>query len=278
MNLSPLKSLKKAAFTVVTSALIITPALAHDIYIWPSYFTTNTDKATHVSVDVTASHSPFRPDFAMDSSGVKVLGVDGKQLRRFGPYYQGQRRSSFDLPVQEAGTYGLIYQREASYFTKYLIGKRDTEKHMRANKVEAAKQLPKDARDVETRSYSTVAMSFVTNKAPTSEVLTPKNKGFELIPVTHPADYVTEEKLEIKALFNGEPVADQSITIEREGSQYREDSESLEITTNKAGIAHFTLENGGRYILKSNHEKKSDGELADIDVTRIFYAFEVIFE
>ncbi|MBU2891836.1 DUF4198 domain-containing protein [Colwellia sp. D2M02] len=278
MNFTPLKTLRRTALTLAASALIITPALAHDIYIWPSYFNINAEKPTHVAVDVTASHTAFRPDFAMASNGVKVTGVDGKALRRFGPYYQGQRRASFDLPVNEAGTYGLFYQREASYFTKYKIGKRDKDKHMRANKVEAAAKLPKGARDIETRSYATTAMSFVTNQAPTTEALAPTNQGFELIAITHPSDYVTNEALQVKALFNGEPVADQTIIIEQEGPQYRKNPEALEIKTNKEGIASFTLSNGGRYLLKTNHEKVATNELADFDVTRIFYAFEVIFE
>lgn len=278
MNFTSLKSLKKTAISIVASVLIITPAIAHDIYIWPSYFNINADKPKHVSVDITASHTTFRPDFAMPSNDLKVLGVDGKKLRRVGSFFQGNTRSTFDLHVKESGTYGLFYQREASYFTSYVIGKRNTKKHIRASKVDAVAQLPKGAREVETRGYATIAMSFLTNKAPTTEALAPTNKGFELIALTHPSDYVTGEPIEIKALFNGEPVAEQTLTIEQEGPQYRKNPEALELTTDKNGLATFTLTEGGRYLLKTNHEKETESELADFDVTRIFYAFEVIFE
>ena len=278
MNFTRLKALKTAVFSMVASVLIISPAMAHDIYIWPSYFNVNADKAKHISVDITASHTTFRPDFAMPSNDLKVLGVDGKKIRRVGSFFQGNTRSTFDLHVKEPGTYGLFYQREASYFTSYVIGKRNTKKHMRVSKVDAAAKLPKDAREVKTRGYSTIAMSFVTNKAPTTEALAPTNKGFELIALTHPSDYVTGEPIEIKALFNGKPVAEQTLTIEQEGPQYRKNPAAIEVTTNKAGLVSFTLANGGRYLLKTNHETASDSELADFDVMRIFYAFEVIFE
>jgi uncharacterized GH25 family protein len=278
MKFISLTSIKKVTLSIIASALIISPAMAHDIYIWPSYFNINADKPKNVAVDITASHTSFRPDFAMPSSGLKVLGVDGKQLRRVGSFFQGNTRSSFDLEVKESGTYGLFFHREPAYFTSYVVGKRNTEKHMRASKVDAAAKLPKGARDVETRGYSTVAMSFVTNKAPTSEVLAPTNEGFELITLTHPSDYVTNEALEVQALYNGEPVAKQTLIIEQEGPQYRKNPAALEITTNEEGIASFTLTDGGRYLLKTNHEKASASELADFDVTRIFYMFEVIFE
>ena len=278
MKLPLISTLKKSALSFIASALIIAPAMAHDIYIWPSYFNINADKPKHVSVDVTASHTSFRPDFAMPSSGLEVLGVDGKKIRRVGSFYQGNTRSTFDLHVKESGTYGLFFHREPAYFTRYVVGKRNTEKHMRASKVDAVAKLPKNAREVITKGYSTVAMSFLTNKAPTQEALAPKNKGFEVIAITHPSDYVTNEPLEVQALFNGSPVADQTIIIEQEGPQYRKNPAAIELKTNKDGIATFTLADGGRYLLKTNHEKPSDSTLADFDVTRIFYAFEVIFE
>ncbi|NRA72440.1 MAG: DUF4198 domain-containing protein [Gammaproteobacteria bacterium] len=278
MNYTAFNPLKKAALAIIACTLMIAPAIAHDIYIWPSYFNINTDKPTHVAVTVTASHTAFRPDFSMPSNGVKVMGIDGKQIRKFGPYYQGQRQSSFDLVVTGSGTYGLFYQRQPSYFTSYKIGKRDKLKRLKTNKIAAAKQLPKGARDVITRRYETIAMSFVTNKAPTFEVLAPTNQGFELITLTHPSDYVTSEPIKVKVLFNGKPVAKQTMIIEQEGPQYRKNPAALEITTDKDGLATFNLPNGGRYLLKTKYEKDADHELADFDVTRIFYAFEVIFE
>ena len=263
------------AVSLSAASLAVT---AHDIYIWPSYFTVNSEKAVKVPVNVTASHTTFRPDFAMPSEGVKVFASDGKQVRRIGSYYQGARVSTFDLDVSSEGTFALEYHRGPSYHSRYKIGKRDTEKRMRANKTEAKAKAPKDARDLETASYTTIAMSYVTNKAPSDAVLSAKNEGFELVPVTHPADYVTGEDLQISLLFNGEPVVDQELVIEQEGPQYSESPVALELKTNKQGVASFNLENGGRYMLKVNHKRKSTDPEADYQITRVYYAFEVIYE
>jgi len=251
---------------------------AHDIYIWPSYFTVDSDKPSQVTVDVTASHTTFRPDFAMPSKGVKVYGVDGKQIRRIGPYFEGARRATFDLAIEEQGTYGLVYERGPSYFSQYTIGKRDTKKHLRTNKSQALEQMPEGGKNLETGKYYTVAMSYVTNKAPSDAVLQAKNTGFELVPVTHPADYVTGEEIKMKLLFNGEPVEGLDLTIEKEAPQYQKEPQVVELNSNKKGMVNVSFTDGGRYMLKVKHKKISEDPEADYDITRIYYAFEVIYE
>lgn len=251
---------------------------AHDIYIWPSFFSVDTDKSKSVTVDITASHTTFRPDFSMPSSGVKAYGVDGKQIRRVGSFYQGAQRSTFDLAVEAQGTYGLIYERGPSYFSRYTVGKRETEKRLRASKSEAQAKMPKNGKNLETSKYFTVAMSYLTNGAPTDAVLQPKNKGFELVPVTHPADYVTGEEIQIKALFNGEPAKDLDFTLEKEGPQYQEEPLVVDLKSDSEGLVNFSLEEGGRFMLKVYHKMKSEDAEADFDITRVYYAFEVIYE
>jgi uncharacterized GH25 family protein len=138
--------------------------------------------------------------------------------------------------------------------------------------------LPNDAKNVKTSKYTTISIAYITNKAPSKEVLEAKNEGYELVAVTHPADYVTNEKIAIKLLLNGKPVKGQELTIEREGTQYRASADVLELTSNKKGLVEFTLPVGGRYMLESVHEQKSTDPEADTDTTRVFYSFEVIHE
>ena len=274
-----MKNIKFSGY-VAGAALTLTSFLshAHDIYIWPNYFSVDMDKPGKVTVDITATHTLFRPDFSMPSEGVKVFGVDGKQVRRIGSYYQGARRATFDLAVEEQGTYGLIYERGPSYFSRYKVGKRETEKRLRAKKSDALKQMPENGKDLETAKYFTIAMSYVTNKAPTETVLAPKNTGFEVVPVTHPADYVTGEDLQVKFLFDGQPVADLDLVVEKEGPQYQKDPLALELKSDSHGLVNFSLDEGGRFMLKVNHKKKSDDPEADFDITRVYYAFDVIYE
>ncbi|MEM9742716.1 MAG: DUF4198 domain-containing protein [Pseudomonadota bacterium] len=257
---------------------VATAASAHDIYIWPSFFAVSMEEGGHVPVDITASHTTYRPDFAMASDGLWVYGVDGKRIQRPGAYYQGMRRATFDLPIAESGTYALKYKSGPSYFTSYVIGRSDEPKFLRANKVEAAAEVPKKAKDVKTTAYLSVGMSYVTNNAPTEEVLAPTNVGFELVPVTHPADYVTGEEIELSLLRDGNPVADEAVVVELEGPNYREQPVVMELASDQNGRVMFTPDHGGRYMAKVLAERPSDDPLMDVEVTRVYYAFEVIYE
>tara|TARA_B100002003_G_scaffold252037_1_gene300745 strand:+ start:1374 stop:2198 length:825 start_codon:yes stop_codon:yes gene_type:complete len=251
---------------------------AHDIYIWPDYFTISSDKPTSVPVDITATHTTFHSDFSMPSEGVKIFGVDGKEIRFRGAFFKGIRRSTFDLPVDGDGTTRLEYWRGPSYRSSYTIGKRETTKRMVATKSELLAQLPEDAKNPETVAYQTIGMSFVTNNAPTGAVLKPANKGVELVPLTHPADYVTGEDLEVALLSEGKPIAGQDVTIELEGPQYQASPVVLELTSDDEGKVSFSFEQGGRYMMKVIHSQPSTDPEADIQRTRIYYAFEVIYE
>ena len=253
-------------------------AYAHDIYIWPSFFSVSMEEPWALPVDISASHTTFRPDFAMGSDGLEVYGVDGEPIRRLGAFFEGARRSTFDLPIAAEGTYALKYRSGPRYTTTYVIGRSTEPKRFRGDKQAAAAAVPSKARDVKTTAYLSVGMAYVTNNAPSDAVLKPVGSGFELVPVTHPADYVTGEEIVISLLRDGKPVSGQDVVIELEGPQYRDQPVVFELKSNEAGELSFTPEHGGRYMTKVLAEREIDSPLADLEVTRVYYAFEVIYE
>ena len=251
-------------------------AFAHDIYIWPSFFSVSMETPWDVPVDITASHTTFRPDFAMGSDGLEVYGVDGARIRRVGAFFEGARRSTFDLPIADQGTYALKYRSGPRYITSYVIGRSDEPKRARGDKQTA--DVPAKARDVKTTAYLSVGMAYVTNNAPTDAVLEPSGTGFEVVPVTHPADYVTGEEIVLSLMRDGEPVSGQDVVIELEGPQYRDQPVVFELQSDGSGNVSFTPEHGGRYMTKVLAEREIDSPLADLEITRVYYAFEVIYE
>lgn len=272
------RSIARKVLTATLLSCATSAAVAHDIYIWPSFFTVSMDKPWQVPVDITASHTTFRPDFAMASDGLEVHGVDGEPLRQLGAYFEGARRSTFDLPIAAEGTYALKYHSGPRYITSYVIGRSDEPKRVRGDKQTAASEVPAKARDVETTAYLSVGMAYVTNNAPTDAALKPTGAGFELVPVTHPADYVTGEEIVISLQRDGEPVSGQDVVIELEGPQYRDQPVVFELKSNDAGEVAFTPDHGGRYMTKVLAERAVDSPLADTEITRVYYAFEVIYE
>ncbi len=277
-----MKTKNKANFfssMIGISLLLATNVAAHDIYIWPSDFTLNKVKPSSVTIDLTAGYTPYRHGRSMPSSDVKLTNIDGSEMKLKGGFYQGNSRSVFDLPITEQGTYAIAYKRQPSYYTTYKMKNVEKKKFKRINKVEAKKQLPKEAFEVKSFISTSTAMAFITNKSPSRNVFEPTNEGLELIPVTHPADYVTNEKITIKFLFDGKPIKGVEASIELEGAQYRKASEVSVKTSSAKGEIYFTLEQGGRYVIKVGHKQDLVGsKLADVRSDRIFYAFEVIYE
>ncbi|MEO9274473.1 DUF4198 domain-containing protein [Marinomonas sp. 5E14-1] len=262
-------------------ALIIFTAsysAAHDLMVLPakSIVTKAPDK---VAVDVTATHGVYRFDKPVTPNNISVYGPDGEKIRNIGTIIKSATRTSFDLAVDSDGTYKILYSYpESSYATTYTIGARNTKKRERLSKSQLEGVIPNDAKNIETVKSTRYAMSFVTAKTPTFEPLEPTNTGFEVIPVTHPADYVNGEEIAFKALINGNSIAGVTVEIRAEAGIYNSDLETLSLATDQEGIASLTMENAGRYEAVFSYESDSQDPEADKEKFVVFYTFEVVHE
>lgn len=258
--------------------LAASSTMAHEIMIMPMKSIVTKAPAT-VAVDVTASHGVFRADKAVSMDNIHVYGADGKRVRHLGTMVKSATRTSFDLPIDQNGTYKIVYgSSEPLFLTTYTIGKRDTRKRLRGSKSELEGQIPADAKQVNTTKMARYGMTFITAKTPTDEVIKPSNQGFEVIPVTHPADYVNGEEIEFQVLLNGKPVTGAQATIKAEAALYNSDIQPLELTTDKDGLASVTFDNAGRYASTFRYSTDSQDAEADKESYTVFYTFEVVYE
>lgn len=253
-------------------------SFAHDLMVLPSKSILSAVPA-NVAVDVTATHNVYRFDKAVSPDNVTVYGPDGKRIRDLGTMVKGATRTSFDLNVTEEGTYKITYGSSmAGYMTTYEVGERNTRKRLRGNQQEMADQIPADAKNIETTKMGRTGVTYITSKAPTDTVLKPSNKGFEMVPVTHPADYINGEEIEIKALMDGKPLAGAKVVVKAESAIYGIAEEPVEVSTDKSGVASFTLDNAGRYNAAVSYSGPSSDPLADKEAYTVFYTFEVVYE
>jgi uncharacterized GH25 family protein len=97
------------------------------------------------------------------------------------------------------------------------------------------------------------------------------------VPVTHPSDIAQNEKATFSFSFNGKAQAGVDVEIVREGVRYRNDPQSIKLTTDKKGVVSFTPETAGRYMLIAEFEKEiKDYALADALGGRLFLTFEAV--
>ena len=254
-------------------------AQAHPVWILPSEFSLSTekDKGEWITVDVSASHNYFGADKSVALDNFFVLAPDGDRSP-IASYFKGQRRSVFDHFIDQSGTYKIEGKRPTFYFTSYKSGKRDTPKRMFANKEEAKSRLPKNARDVSTLLIDLKTVAYITNNAPTDDVLATKGKGLELKPLTHPNDIVVGEEVEFVMLLDGKPVADVEAEVTPGGTKYRSERGAIEIKTAADGKITFTPEQAGPWLFGADLKTPVDSPLADYQLSIRFMSFEVLPE
>jgi uncharacterized GH25 family protein len=250
---------------------------AHPMWILPSEFSISGDASQWLTFDVTASHAVFGFDKGVSADNIKVTSPDGDQ-NSLGSFFKGHRRSVFDLELTQDGTYKVKGQRPPFYFTSYKSGKRDTPKRMMADKINAKEKLPANARDIKTELIDMSTVVYVSRNAPSDTVFKPKGKGFEFTPITHPNDIVQGEEASFILSLHGEPVAGAEVEITPGGTRYRNDRNSIKLTTDASGEVNFTPGQAGPWLMYAALAAPSDSPLADEVWSGRYLTFEVILE
>lgn len=266
----------KNLFIGVSTLLLVAQATAHNRWILPSHFNLSNDKGEWVMVDVTASNETFNVDKPMGAEKMRITAPDGKSLFPSSSY-RGHRKSVVDIHLEKNGTYQLKMGGEASYWTGYKIKGKEEEQWLRnVNKEQRKSKLPKGAYDAHTVESSGSILTYITLNSP-SENFQANNQGLEFVPITHPSDIAQGEAAKFKFILNGKAQSGVKVEVIREGVRYRNEPESLKLTTNAEGVVDFTLEHAGRYLLMAEFEREvTDYALADVIDGKIFLTFEAV--
>lgn len=265
-----------AACSMLAGVAFSSIANAHTGWILPSHFTISKEGGDWLTFDVTAANATFVFDKPASADNARIVMPDGRQER---PAFilKGKRRSVFDFEFTEQGTHKVTIAGAPRYMTHYKIGKRDSVKRSRANKVERVTQLPEGARDVETSMMLGRVESYVTVGKPSEKAFEIQGNGLELKPITHPSDIVAQEPVRLQFYFNGKPQAGAKVSIVREGVPYRNQQEEITLKSDKQGYVEFTPEIAGRYLLVASHQAKLvDNQFADKMRASVNLTFEVV--
>jgi uncharacterized GH25 family protein len=239
------KGLLGVAATIALAAISVSPAQAHRQWMLPSSTTLSGDDVW-VTVDAAVSndvfyfqHQPLRLD------GVKAFAPDGTQAELQNPA-TGRYRSTFDLQLNQRGTWRIASMTESLSGTYVLNGK---EERLARGVTTAnlAERLPAGATDVKTSISVNRNETYVTVGDPTTSVFKLENKGIEFVPVTHPNDLVTGEAATFKFLLDGKPVAGLDVTVIPGGIRYRDDLGQQDLKTDAEGKVQINWNMAGMY-------------------------------
>lgn len=256
--------------------LITAQASAHNRWILPSHFNLSNDKGEWVMVDVTASNETFNVDKPLGAEKMKIIDPKGKSIFPSSSY-RGHRKSVVDIHLEDSGTYQLKMGGDVSYWTSYKEKGQDKEQWLRhTNKEQRVKKLPKGATEVKTFESSATVLTYITLNSPSNNFKTSK-KGLDFVPITHPSDIAQHEKATFSFIFNGQVQPGVDVEIVKEGVRYRNDPQSIKLTTDSKGAVSFTPKEAGRYMLIAQFEKDiKNYALADALGGRLFLTFETV--
>ena len=265
----------RTALVLAVAALAPLSASAHKQWLIPSQAVVNGNDVW-VTFDGAVSNQLFFPDHVpMRLDNVTATGPDGRpvELKNAGT---GKYRSTFDLQLQQTGTY-RIGNVNAGLSARWdtpgsLAAKAKAEAEGKpssgpgappetrggflrnATPDELASKVPADAKNLQVTEGASRVETFVTNGAPNETALAPTGKGIELAPVTHPNDLFAGEEATFRVLVDGKPAAGLEFEIVRGGTRYRNAQDDLKATTDAEGLLKVTWPEPGMYWLETSVE------------------------
>lgn len=222
-------------------------AQAHNAWLMPS--STVLSSPQWVTVDAAVTTDPFIFDHTpLGVEKVVVTAPDGSPVT-VENVAKGKLRSSFDLNLQQKGTYKIAIANDGVFASFKVDGQ---QKRWRGNAADLDKELPANATDVNVTQSSNRLETFVTVGAPTQQVFKPTGSGLELIPLTHPNDLVKGETAKFRFDIDGRPAPNLDITLMSSGSRYRTTTNERPMKTDANGVLEISWTEPGLYYIGAN--------------------------
>ncbi len=230
---------KGLALLLALASLTWASAQAHTPYLAPTSFVV--PKSGLVTLDASFADRFFVPEVAFDQSTFTLVDSSGATLLPQ-TRHNLKTRVVLEHTLPSKGTYRFSSgQRYGAVFKIYeLNGER---RSLRGNE-----PLPEGATLVEHFQSITLAETYLTHTAPDSAALKPYNKGLELVAVTHPNDIYQGEAAKFTLLFNGKPLAGQTLDIFKADGSGDSHKPQVSLATDKQGSVEFTLQQPAVYL------------------------------
>lgn len=276
-----MKHIFRCTLVVLTISLAV-PAQAHRAWMLPSA-TVLSGEAPWITVDAAVSndlfyfeHVPLRLSGIGESAAkdegrapmpLHILAPDGSTLEgRNGK--TGRYRTTFDVPLEQKGTYKLALTNARMMATYTKNGERV---RWMGPIDQLHKNLPEAAEDLQVIQGSSRMEVFVTSGSPSDSVFVPTNRGLELSPVTHPNDLYAGETAEFRFTLDGQPAADVAVVVIPGDNRYRDALGEIRTMTDADGKVSITWPAAGMYWMEAQYDT-AEGVTAPVTRRRASYS------
>ncbi|WP_084396632.1 DUF4198 domain-containing protein [Henriciella aquimarina] len=247
----------KTGATALAAALgLCASASAHTSYLLPNVFITS--EGEYVTLEASFTEDPFVPEIAVRSDDYHVVLPDGT-------------RDDFEAvtPFRQVVILEDSLEAEGTYrFTTGVRLGRTSKKALVDGEWEAVfgpdAEVPENATEVITSQTETVADVYVTKGASTWESVNKPLGRLVFKPITHPSEIYLGDGFEFQVLFDGEPLAGQSIEVKRAGGAYESPKYERHVETGADGKLALSFDAPGKYLIMTRHAADAP-EGADTD-------------
>lgn len=235
----------RIGMAAVSLLAMSTLAQAHKAWLLPSQ--TVLSEAGWITVDGAVSNDLFY--FNHNPLGIEQLAVLTPDGGKLAPQNvaRGKFRSTFDLQLQQPGTYRIVIERDTVNARYEVNGE---QKRWRGGLGQFAANVPADAKGLEVNHSQSRIESFVTVGKP-SDVSATTGRGLELVPVTHPNDLYAGETATFRFLLDGKPAEGVEVEIVEGGSRYRDAQGEMKLKSNAQGEIQVTWPEAGMYWMEA---------------------------
>ncbi len=225
-------------------------ASAHKMFLVPSATVLSDGADAWLTVDAAVSNDLFHFNHVpLAIGGLVVTAPDGTTLAPEN-VARGKYRSTFDLHLQQAGTYRIAVVNDG-----LMARFEDAQgKPGRVRGRVGALEIPAGATKVEISETQNRVETFATLGKPDQAALKPTGKGLELVPVSHPNDLVDGEAASFRLLMDGKPAAGLEVVAIAGGTRYRDRQGEIQTRTDAQGQFSMTFPAPGMYWLNASVE------------------------
>lgn len=249
---------------------IALPAQAHKMWMAPSKTVLNVGQ--WVTVDAAASTDPFVRDHR--PLGLETLTITAPDGTALAPANAatGELRSTFDLKLDQAGTYRLAIVRDNVSASWDDQGKRNRwpPRGQTFSKEGLAAALPKTATDLKVTRLLSRLETFVTAGSPNDAALKLPVEGLAMQPVGGVNDLYSDEPARLRFVVDGKPVAGLEIEVIADGVRYRNAVDAITLKTDADGLVSIAWPRPGLYWIGASFEDARGSK--DVPNRRFSYA------
>lgn len=228
------------AAMLLAGALSLGSASAHTSYLLPSAFATQGDIVT---VEASFAEEFFTPEIAVLSDDYHVVRPNGAR-DAFDTVQSFRQLTILETDLAEPGTYRLS--------TGVRLGRTGTLARIDGvwRPLEPGRAPPAGAETMRSQT-ETVADVYVSKGAPTRVPVDQRIGRLVIQPITHPNEIYLEDGFTVEVSFDGAPLADQEIVLDRGG--YAPSRFQQSVRTDAQGRATLRFDQAGVYLIMTRH-------------------------